>query len=206
MILPITVVLPVGPLDRNVQYLNECIESIYDQEHTPDQVLVIDTGYPFRDWLTGIDERCEVMRLPWAVGIVSGYNIGIASARNNLCFMMGSDDKLMPNCLNACYGAWQANQEQIGWYYVGVQYSDGREQNAACMAAMVSKQLWLNLKGFELGSDYGFNSLNMPIRSCENVAISHMLINPSIGGIFRVSDLMLYWVRVRDNYGLGPAI
>lgn len=206
MTLPITVVLPIGPLERNVTYLNECLESIFAQTEQPDQILVIDAGYPFRDILTGLPERCEIMRLPWAVGIVSSYNIGIAVARNNLCFMMGSDDKLFPNCLNACYGAWQANQSRTGWYYVGVQYSDGREQNAACMAAMVSQDLWHNLKGFELGSDYGFNSLNMAVRSCENVALSHMLINPSIGDIVRVSDLLLYWVRVRDNYGLGPAI
>ena len=206
MTVPISVVLPCGPLARNIEHLNECIESVLAQTELPDQILVLDAGYPFRDWLSGLPEQVEVLRLPWAVGFASSYNIGIASARNELCFMLGSDDKLMPRCLQLCYGAWEGYGRQVGWYYVGVQYSDGREQNCACMAAMVSKELWHRLKGFELGSDYGFNSLNMSTRSCEIVSLSHLLLKPELGEIVRVSDLMLYWVRTRDTYGLGPAI
>lgn len=205
MTVPISIILPVGPLARNVERLGECIDSLLSQTQAPEQILVIDSGHPFRDPLSGLPEQCEILRLPWAVGIVSSYNIGIASARNNLCFMMGSDDTLMPGCMEQCFRAWESQNHQVGWYYVGVQYSDGREQNCACMAAMVSQELWARLKGFELGSDYGFNSLNMPTRSCEIVALSKMLIDPNIGGQFRVSDDLLYWVRMRANYNEGPA-
>lgn len=198
----ITVVVPVGNLPRHAEFLGECINSVVPQLEADDQLLILDNGTGLRAPLdlSQYGNGFDVHVMPWAAGIAVGYNTGIALAKNELCFMLGSDDKLSLDCLRHCRGAWESHGKAHGWYYVGVQYSDGHEQNCACMAAMVTKTLWQKLGGFELGSDYGFNSLNLPTRSCEIVALSKMLINPSIGEQIRVSDWLLYWVRLRENY------
>ena len=170
-----------------------------------DQILVLDNGTGLRGSIYPIlhdyfDSSVILLELPWAIGLASGYNYGIAIAQHERCFMLGSDDLLLPNCLQRCREAFERESGAIGWYYVGVEYSDGRTQNTACMAAMVSKTLWRRVGGYELGSDYGVNSLKLPVRSCEHIVLSKMINNPKLGGIFRVSDELLYWVRLRENY------
>lgn len=179
--------------------MRECIESVLSQVDQYDQILVLDNGIGLRDPLQ-IGEWADLHRIPWAIGLASGYNYGIAIARHENCFMLGSDDLMLPNCLQQCREAYDREGGAIGWYYVGVEYSDGRTQNTACMAAMVSKTLWHRVGGYELGSDYGVNSLKLPVRSCEHVVLSKMIANPKLGKIIRVSDEILYWVRLRDNY------
>ena len=199
MPIPISVVIPVGPLPRHTEHLRECLESVLSQVGQHDQILVLDNGIGLRDPLQ-VSGWVGYHRIPWAIGLASGYNYGIAVAKRELCFMLGSDDRLLPNCLERCREAFDREHSAIGWYYVGVEYSDGRTQNTACMAAMVSKTLWHRVGGYELGSDYGVNSLKLPVRSCEHVVLSKMIVNPKLGGIYRVSDEMLYWVRLRENY------
>lgn len=201
--IPISVILPVGQLERHSTNLAECILSVLPQlTHPDDQLLILDNGLGLRDPLS-LDvtpDKVDLYQIPWAVGIASGYNIGIAIAKNENCFMLGSDDLLLPNCLDWCRRAHVREGGRVGYYWVGVEYSDGNTQMGACMVAMVSKTLWNRLGGFELGSDYGFNSLNMPVRNCEGVAVSKIMLNDKIGELIQVCDQVLYWVRLRDNY------
>lgn len=203
MSIAISVILPIGPLPRHTEHLLECVESVLSQTEKGDQVLLLDNGIGLREPLEResiYNYAVDYHRIPWAIGLASGYNYGIAVAQHENCFMLGSDDRLLPNCLTRCREAYDREGGAIGWYYVGVEYSDGRTQNTACMAAMVSKTLWHRVGGYELGSDYGMNSLNLPVRSCEHVVLSKMIANPKLGKIIRVSDELLYWVRLRENY------
>jgi glycosyltransferase involved in cell wall biosynthesis len=183
--------------------LQECIESVLSQTEKGDQILLLDNGIGLRPPLNTnhlYDLAVDYHRIPWAIGLASGYNYGIAIAQHENCFMLGSDDKLLPNCLKRCREAHDREGGAIGWYYVGIEYSDSRTQNTACMAAMISKTLWRRVGGYELGSDYGVNSLKLPVRSCEHIVLSKMIANHNLGKIIRVSDELLYWVRLRDNY------
>ena len=205
MPIPISVILPVGPLSRHTEHLRECLDSVLSQVAEHDQILVLDNGIGLREPIK-VGGWVDLHRIPWAIGLASGYNYGIAIAKRELCFMLGSDDKLLPNCLERCRQAYDREHSAVGWYYVGVEYSDGRTQNTACMAAMVSKTLWRRVGGYELGSDYGVNSLKLPVRSCEHVVLSKMIANPNLGKIIRVSDELLYGVRYADNFpevGIG---
>jgi glycosyltransferase involved in cell wall biosynthesis len=200
MSIPISVVIPVGPLPRHTEHLRECLDSVLSQVEKSDQILVLDNGIGLRDPIAETEQGVDWHRIPWAIGLASGYNYGIAIARHENCFMLGSDDKLLLNCLKRCREASVRENHAIGWYYVGVEYSDGRTQNTACMAALVSKTLWRRTGGYELGSDYGVNSLKLPVRSCEHIVLSKMMTDPNLGRIVRVSDELLYWVRLRENY------
>lgn len=202
MTVPISVIVPVGPLPRHSENLAECIESVKAQSVQPEELLVIDNGYGVRADSTRVsipNFDPSFMRLwpaPWAMGLATGFNVGISLAKCELCFMLGSDDLLMPHCIERCWDAWHRWEKRLGWYFVGVKDSSGLEQNTPCMAAMVSKELWTLSGGFELGSDYGCNSNNIPTSSCEIAFISKMILaNGKLGATYRVSDDVLYFWR-----------
>lgn len=199
---PISVIMPVGPLERHVTHMADAIESVRNQTVMPEELLIIDNGYGLRPDTVHLNIPSfdpSFMRLyhsPWATGLATGFNIGIALAKCELCFMLGSDDLLSPRCIEACWDAWHRYEKRLGWYFVGVKDSSGYEQNTACMAAMVSKTLWKKAGGFELGSDYGYNSQGTPTSSCEIAFISKMLLaHGDLGATYRVSDDVLYFWR-----------
>jgi glycosyltransferase involved in cell wall biosynthesis len=174
MTVPISVVIPVGPLPHHRAHLDECLASVAAQTApTDDLVMVDDVMYP-------------------GLGLPGAFNKGVELARNELVFLLGSDDLIMPNCLLRCWQAWQVNPHPLGWFFVGVRNSTGYEQNTASLAAMVTKTLWDKAGG--LRSDF-----NPPYPSCEIEFISRMLIaGGKLGATYRVSDEILYFWRNRD--------
>jgi glycosyltransferase involved in cell wall biosynthesis len=170
---PISVVVPVGPLPHHWAHLDECLESVRTQSApTDDLVLVADADYP-------------------GLGIAGAFNKGVELARHELVFLLGSDDWLFPRCLELCWAEWQRNPQPLGWYFVGVRDSSGYEQNTPCLAAMVTKTQW-NLAG-------GLHADFSPYPSCEIEYISRMLLaNGRLGATYRVSDDVLYFWRRRD--------
>lgn len=202
MSVPISVIVPVGPLPRHSAHLSECIDSVRAQSVMPEELLIVDNGYGVRQESTrvsipGFDP--SFMRLwyaPWAMGLATGFNAGIALSKCELCFMLGSDDLLAPRCIEACWDAWHRYDKALGWYFVPVRDSSGYEQNTACLAAMVSKTLWMKSGGFELGSDYGCNSQGIATSSCEIAFISKMILaKGELGATYRVAEDILYFWR-----------
>lgn len=202
MSVPISIVVPIGPLPRHVDYLAECIESVKAQSIMPEELLLIDNGYGVRAENVHLNiPRFDpsFMRLyhsPWALGLATGFNVGISLAKCELCFMLGSDDLLYPRCIERCWDSWHAWEKRLGFYFVGVRDSSGYEQNTPCAAAMVSKELWKLSGGFELGSDYGHNAHGIATSSCEIAFISKMMLaHGKLGSTYRVSDDVLYFWR-----------
>lgn len=204
---PITVVIPVGPAPHHQAHLAECLASVTAQSHLPNEVIVIDNGTGLRPPLPELSEyefhwtvERTLWRAPWAMGLATGFNAGVGLARNEHVFFLGSDDLLMPRCLERCWQAWEQFRQPLGWYFVGVRDSRGYEQNTPCLAAMVTKTLWQAAGGFELGSDYGANSQGVATSSCEIAFISKMLLaSGKLGATYRVSDEILYFWRLRQG-------
>lgn len=184
----ITVVIPVGPEKHHAQYLDECLESVYAQIHSPDEILIIDD-------MNGIEleetDQLHIWRSPWRLGVAHAFNFGIALARNECVFTLGADDKLLPQCLEKCIERYHQEKESDGWYFVPVQYNDGREQNLACHAAMVTKGLWRKTGGLPPetasgASDAAFISMSMTSMS-------------KVCKVFGVWSEPLYWYRIHDK-------
>lgn len=158
----ISVVIPVGPYAANQRWLPEALESIARQTRLPDEVYIIcdmaglpagmdnRNPYPIRTWCS-----------PWLLGVANAFNFGVALADYECVFMLGSDDWLEPECLEACMLTYEKLPEAdkgSSYIFVGVKYDDDREnktQFMPCNAAMVTKSLWQKTGGFPIEASTG---------------------------------------------------
>lgn len=190
----ITVVLPIGPRPEHRVYLEECMESLQAQTFRDFEVrLILDGGDLARPnkAIAGVWHISHL--LPWTVGPAAAWNLGVGWARHQLCFLMGADDRLEPDCLAECWAAWEAKRDDLGYYYVGVAYSDGRpDQTVPCNAAMVHKRLWRRLGGFPPESAVG---------AMDAAVVSIMLKHGDhAGNLIPVADgRPLYWHRIHEH-------
>lgn len=102
-------------------------------------------------------DECKYLTLwpsPWRLGVAHAFNMGVAIASSELVFMLGADDRLLPNCLAECVRSYEKHGD--GFHWVGVEYSDDRpNQYVPCGAAMVTKTLWRETGGFPTQSAVG---------------------------------------------------
>jgi glycosyltransferase involved in cell wall biosynthesis len=193
----ITVVIPVGPSEANKRWLQECIESVYTQTLLPDQVLVIDDGADLSSWPPdlGVARNKEIdgyhvvdiYVLPWRTGISHAFNYGVALARNECVFLLGSDDTLEPTCLERCWEAYNKRDKQDAYYSVPVRYlSTGEVQTIPCNAAMVTKGFWKMTGGFPIESAIGRG---------DNALLSICMNRP---------ELPVVWVGHETGHDLEP--
>jgi len=169
-LVPISVVIPVGPNPAYLEWLPEAIESVRQQTHKASEIfLVLDGTFEFRvDDYIGIvnptfdfrngkryfskyNELFTVYRAPVRLGVAAIYNIGVALAENNCVFMLGSDDKLMPTCLEECALAYEKNNQKDAWYNVTTVTQSGDEQWIPNHCSMITKKLF---SWFERGNGY----------------------------------------------------
>ena len=152
----ITVIIPVGPQPVYRKYLQECLDSIKKQTVRPTEVLLVDDMAHLRDW--GLDTNgltVKVHENAWNLGNPASKNVGVAVARNPLCLMIGSDDKLHPWCIADLTHSWEVFQEPLGYYWCDVEYDNGDCQAVPCGGAMVHKALWQETGGYPLKSVVG---------------------------------------------------
>jgi len=189
---PISVVIPVGSKPHHVRWLDEAIGSILEQARPEDRiVLLINGAQGFADLS---DSRVEKHSMPCALGLPVAFNAGIAAASTELCLLMGSDDRILPGCLEAVRQAWARHRDPLGYYYLGVEYSDGRTQNTPCHAAAVTKRLWQHTGGFAPESAVG---------ACDTMFISALLRAKQRGqfqgNFYAVDTSPRYWWRVHPE-------
>lgn len=204
----VTVVIPVGPNEANKRWLGDCIKSVYNQTQRPDEVLIIADGCkvdheipPWINWSKWTN-NFRVWETPWQSGVAHAFNFGIGLARNELVFMLGSDDYLAPDCLEQCVNVWEKNKRQDAYYWVGVEYLDEREdkkQFLPCNAAMVTKEFWKWCGGFPPETASG----------APDAALISMLWNPKYSKklVGVNSNKPLYYVRTHpgsDTSKRGP--
>ena len=161
----VSVVIPVGPEAHHAAYLSEALQSVAEQMRQPDEIIIVDDmhGLTWRGLLdiahTGslsmLGRTVRIWQAPWRLGVAAAFNAGIGLATGDLIFMLGADDKLLPECLEHCVKAFEKNDRKDAFYWVGVEYSDDRpDQFLPCNTAAVTKGLWRFTGGFppEVGS------------------------------------------------------
>lgn len=196
---PISIVIPVGPCMRHRTHLPEMIRSIEEQTMRPGEVVFVDDGSTamggdaLPDLRVG-NVRVKLVRNRWNLGVTNSMNVGVSSSAFDLSIMACADDKLLPRCVELCWRAWERSQVELGYYYLGVRYSTGQEQNVACGVAMVTRALWKYTGGF--------------FPECAVGAGDHIWLSAMLGSqnrgvnraqILRVSDEVLYWYRQDSN-------
>lgn len=161
----VTVMIPVGPYEIYKKWLKECIQSVRNQTHEVDEILLIDdmaglkldkSAVSFNDGSYLIDDLqsefggCRIWRAPWRLGGVAPFNCGVALARNDLVFMLSCDDTLRPECIEHCVKEWHTHHQKDGYYYVGCHYmgNEWPDQTVPFSGAMVTKGLWKMMGGF----------------------------------------------------------
>ena len=191
----ITVAIPVGPFPGCVKWLDEAIDSCLQQTPAVGEILLIDDMAGLPDNYRG----CTTYKTPWRIGPAAAFNFGVALAKYERVIMLGSDDKLLPGCIDICNKAYTKNKEQDAYYWFNIVYNDGEEQGAACNAAMVTKGLWCFNGGFPVESACG---------AMDSILISIMLKNDGKAGwFFHIMGPPIYWVRrhpEQDTAYRGP--
>ena len=142
----VTVVVPVGPSEANKRWLTECLSSVITQTYHVDEILLIDDGADLSEM-----DGFRIWKTPWRSGVAHAFNFGVGLAKNDLVFMLGSDDYLHKDCIHYCVKAWERNRKLDAYYWVGVEYLDDRKdktQFLPCGAAMVTKGFWEWSGGF----------------------------------------------------------
>lgn len=192
MATPISVVIPVGPRPHHVRWLDEAIETTLSQFRPRDRIVLVLNGRERLNLSKTV--RIQVHSIPCALGLPIAFNVGIALASTELCILMGSDDRLLSGCLDVAREAWTRHQDPLGYYYLGVDYSDGRTQNTPCHAAMVTKNLWRHTGGFPPESAVG---------ACDTMFVSSLLQAKQRGlfkgDFYQVDSKPRYWWRVHPE-------
>lgn len=172
---PITVVIPVGPREQHQRWLDEAIQSAFDQTYKPTEILLLDDmaflspawTLPRSYYFVPGAPDIHIYRPPWHVGVYCAYNFGVALAENECVFILNSDDKLMPTCLEKCWESYHKNNQKDAWYFVNYQLSESGEVQGGFVApniAMMTKGLFKLMGGFPLegvigGGDCLMNSI-----------------------------------------------
>lgn len=185
----ISVILPVGPFKDDTKWLNEALQSINNQTVKPTQIVLVDdcAGLPAIEELPA-EIPVTVHKNIWRLGCADSWNIGIALARNELCFMMAADDCLEPNCIETLLDAWHRVEDSYAYYSITIRYMHNKEvQSLPCNAAMVTKTFWRYIGGFPPEAGLG-----MP----DALILSAMMANPHRTKIIKVREgTPLYNVR-----------
>lgn len=196
----VTVAIPVGPEPHHREWLAEAVESVKGQT-VPTGVILIDDMADLVVYAHAFNLHRVEMR--WRVGVATAFNYGVACAPTDLVFMLGSDDWLEPECIEEClrvYDARPAEKRDLGYYYVGVRYTDERDdQMLPCNAAMVTKALWRATGGFPPETGVG---------APDAALISMLMTHPDVADIIPVEGKRpLYNHRIhpgQDTAGRAP--
>lgn len=154
----ITIALPVGSHPDYKKYLSECLVSINSQMRINDEIILINdmaeltySDYFGKGWLYWDDPMRKVHENPWLLGCAASWNIGVSLAKNDLVLLMGSDDVLLPECLDTLRQAYLEQNKMDAWYNLTIEITEGPDTGIHTVfnnAAAVTKGLWKLTGGF----------------------------------------------------------
>lgn len=191
----ISIVVPVGPNPAYKEYLSECLDSIRSQMTLEDELVVVDdmahVNYLiFPKGTAWIPDNYKYVINHWLLGCAASWNIGVGVASNEFCILMGSDDKLLPGCLEACRKRISHKPDPLGFYNLTIRLSSGETTSVFNNAAMVSKALWRYTGGFPLSASVG---------APDALLISMMLVHMKEHLHQLEEGKPLYWCRQHPN-------
>ncbi len=115
-----------------------------DVKHGTRLITAEDWPFPIRVWCT-----------PWVAGGLHCTNFGVGLARSPLVITLGSDDRLLPWAVADGIAAWERIQDPLGYYWMDVEYSDGKHQSTPSGPSMVTKTLWEHSGGYPIVGTVG---------------------------------------------------
>ena len=210
----ISVVIPLGPNPAYLEWLPECIDSVLAQTHLPTEVVLVDDGArierniktffsPDIFEIIGTEESAwwdrlldddkillRYYRTPWNVGVADAFNFGVGLSYNELVFMLGSDDKLMPTCLEEVVKEYDKQGQWDGWYNVTLVTQSGEESWLPNNAAAVTRGLWKWLGGYPPSAG---------LAACDAVALSILMVHAPDRIIQVKQNTPLYWAREHEH-------
>lgn len=160
----LAVIIPVGPHLAYRKFLCECLDSIRAQgpDNQPDEIWLIDDQAHFDAWTEQelnwfpMPAITQFWKTPWLSGCAMAWNFGIALSNCEYNLMLGSDDKLLPGCIEACRRTIASPDfDPLGYYNLPIVTSEGEETDVFNHFAFVSKALWKLTGGFPLQSVIG---------------------------------------------------
>lgn len=196
----ISVIVPVGPQPEYKNYLRECLDSISEQMTQDDQTVLIDDQanlepdlFPRSGGMEWSEYKSKhfYYKTPWLVGCADAWNFGVSLAKNDLCLLMGSDDRLYPDCLDELREAYAAHNYMDAWYNLTIEITEGLDKGIHDVfnnAAAVTRGLWAKTGGF------GPSAFAAPDAWLISIMMVHMperLIQVKQG-------TPLYWCRVHS--------
>ena len=191
--IPISIVIPVGPRASHRRWFGKALESVRSQMEDGDEVIVVDNGFDAKIRGMNLRNPVRLWASPWPLGTPVAFNVGVGLAWNEHVLLMGSDDLLLDGCLDACRKSINEIRDPYGWYFLGVEYSDGYTQNTPCHASVVTRKLWALTGGFPPEAAVGHSDKMI-------MEILHRNKGGKWSGDFhKVSDKPLYWWRLHDD-------
>lgn len=194
----VSVIVPVGPQPEYRKYIDECIYSITEQTCSLDEIILIDDMSHFETWFWGLYDNHADLLFPcpvrviknlWLSGCAQSWNFGVASSRNDLCLLMGSDDRLYPDCLDELREAYAAHDYLDAWYNLTISITEGPDVGIHSVfnnAAAVTRGLWGMTGGFPPSAGVG---------APDALLISIMLVHMPERLIQVKEGVPLYWCR-----------
>lgn len=179
----ISVVIPIGPDLKYLEFLPECIDSVIAQNpssivlindqnsvslgklymqdfHTPgwsvfgeEHYGLPGEKYSFR--IEGTEIKVIYYKTLWNVGVADAFNFGVALAPADLVFMLGSDDKMLDGCLEEVVKCYETNNKKDAWYNVTIENATDGIMQIPNNTAAVTKDLWKMLGGFPPSAGVG---------------------------------------------------
>lgn len=147
-----------------------------------------------KDYYEYIDPLQDILitywRCPWLSGVSHAFNYGMALADHELVFQIGSDDKLMPTCIEECVKEYHARNKAPAYYNVTDILDTGEMVSIPNHSALYTKQLWKDTGGFPVQA-----ALGAPDALFLSILMVHFPDR-----IFQVKEgTPLYWVRTHEH-------
>lgn len=70
------------------KYLPLCLQSLWEQSHPPDQVIIVDSASQDPSYLQPFRNRCDIHILQEDIGFCRGNNLGYRSVRSDLPYVL----------------------------------------------------------------------------------------------------------------------
>jgi glycosyltransferase involved in cell wall biosynthesis len=176
----------IVPCYNQAQYLDEALQSLFDQTHTNWECTIINDGSP--DNTEEVARKWEVKDPRFAYvykengGVSSARNLGIKEAKGEFILTLDADDKYEATFLEkamvvlvnnpeigivSSWGKYFTNDKQLQVYKsIGKTTVDFLFHNAAIGTSLFRKKCWESVNGYDENPENGYEDWEFYLRVC----------------------------------------
>ncbi|MES2796045.1 MAG: glycosyltransferase family A protein [Bacteroidota bacterium] len=176
----------IVPCYNQAQYLDEALQSLFDQTHTNWECTIINDGSP--DNTEEVARKWEVKDPRFAYvykengGVSSARNLGIKEAKGEFILTLDADDKYEATFVEkalvllgnnpemgivSSWGRYFTNDKQLQIYKsIGKTTVDFLFHNAAIGTSLFRKKCWEQVGGYDVNPENGYEDWEFYLRVC----------------------------------------